>query len=76
MLKMAMSLNYTNNCDSPLRKAMTWHHGKEFYGNNEGRKWWLSDIRNGVKSCPSWWFYTAKEAKEAAEIIVLKPCGA
>lgn len=60
---------------------LKWNHETGYYGNKqfrifrEGRKWWLSDIRNGLKKCPSWWFYTAKDAKAAAEFVVKKPCG-
>lgn len=55
---------------------LKWNHETGYYGNKqfrifrEGRKWWLSDIRNGLKKCPSWWFYTAKDAKAAAEFVV------
>jgi hypothetical protein len=60
---------------------MNWNHSAGYYCNKnfriflEGRKWWLSDTRNGTKAAPSWWFYTAKEAKDAAELVITKPCG-
>ena len=64
------------------KTKLTWKHpGPGYYCNREfrvyleGRKWWLSDARNGTTKAPSWWFYTAKEAKEAAELVAAKPCG-
>jgi hypothetical protein len=67
---------------------LKWHHDNGLYLSKyfrifrerlPGRKtetWCLSDIRNGVKSAPSWFpLKTAKEAKELAELVFKKPYG-